>query len=100
MTLPKLTEKEFLVQVRELAELTGWLHYHTHDSRRSEPGFPDLVLVRDDRIIFAELKVGKGKMTDEQLNWMSHLSATGKVETWIWHPDSWDLIEQTLNRGR
>ncbi len=42
----KLYEKPFQAQVVELARLSGWLTYHTHDSRRSQSGFPDLVLVR------------------------------------------------------
>lgn len=38
-------EKVFQAQVLDLAHLSGWLCYHTHNSRRSAPGFPDLVLV-------------------------------------------------------
>jgi hypothetical protein len=39
-----------------LVHLLGWRVYHTWDSRKSEPDFPDLVLVRD-RVMFAELQV-------------------------------------------
>lgn len=40
-------ERDFQAAVMELARLLGWRVYHTWDSRKSEPGFPDLVLVRD-----------------------------------------------------
>ena len=32
--------------VQHLTRLPYWLAYHTHDSRKSAPGFPDLVLLR------------------------------------------------------
>ena len=37
-----LNEKKFQSQVVRIAKVFGWLCYHTYDSRRSEPGFPDL----------------------------------------------------------
>src|SRR5688572_19177552 len=40
------TERAFQAQVVKYARLMGWTAYHTHDSRRSQAGFPDLVLVR------------------------------------------------------
>jgi hypothetical protein len=34
-----------------VAQLYGWAHYHTHDSRRSDEGWPDLVLCRPPRLV-------------------------------------------------
>ena len=31
--LPPLSEAQFQAQVVELANITGWVTYHTHDSR-------------------------------------------------------------------
>lgn len=87
-------EKDFMSAVIELAKLRRWLVYHTHDSRRSEPGFPDLVLVRD-RVLFAELKTEKGKITRDQTNWMERLRAAG-ADAHIWRPQDWDEIEAAL----
>ena len=58
-----MTEREFMEAVRHLARMTGWRCYHTHDSRRSEPGFPDLVLVRGGKALFVELKTAHGRLT-------------------------------------
>lgn len=95
-TMPKMSEKQFQQQVVDMARALGWMAYHTHDSRRSEPGFPDLVLVRE-RIIYAELKSETGKPTLEQLSWMEALKVAG-AEVYLWRPSDACEIEETLKR--
>jgi VRR-NUC domain len=96
-----VTEKKFLQMVRELAWLHGYRSYHTHDSRRSESGFPDLVLVRParrgvaGRTIFAELKIGKNCATAEQEAWLEALRSTGQA-AYLWRPEDWETIEEIL----
>ena len=91
-----VSERDFQRQVVELAELTGWRTYHTYDSRRSNPGFPDLVLVRAPRVIFAELKREKGRVTVAQRDWARVLRACPGVEYYLWRPSGWDEIEDAL----
>ena len=55
----------------------GWLVYHTHDSRRSEPGFPDVVMVRGSDSLFPEVKAGSDTTTDDQLKWLCALKRAG-----------------------
>lgn len=95
--LPKtISEKAFMARVIELAKLHGWRAYHTHDSRRSERGFPDLVLVRKGVCVFAELKRSRAeKPTAEQLAWLADLGACG-LPAHLWAPEDWDQIEATL----
>ena len=95
-----ISEKDFLEQVRELARYEGWLSYHTYRSTRSEPGFPDLVLVRPPRVIFAELKTEKGKLSADQKAWLDVLDRCNEVETYLWRPSDWDRIVKTLKRER
>ena len=94
--IPPMTEKEFLQQVRDLAKLCGWLVYHTHDSRRSPEGFPDLVLVRNDKIIFAELKSEKGRTTSAQEMWLKALEKVPGVDVYLWRPSDWDRVVEVL----
>jgi hypothetical protein len=78
-----------------LAGLRGWLAYHTHDSRRSAPGFPDLVMLRGLRLLVAELKVGRNRLTRDQAVWLAAFRAAG-VECHEWRPDDWPEIEVAL----
>lgn len=82
-----MAEAQFLAAVRQLAQLCGWRVYHTHDSRRSEPGFPDLAMVHpgQKRIVFAELKTATGRTTAEQDAWLVDLDAAG-AEAYLWRP--------------
>ena len=91
-----LSEKDFMDSVVAVAKGRGWLVYHTHDSRRSEPGFPDLVMLRGKRMIVAELKVGKNTLTLEQEEWMKAFEAAGVSECNEWYPANWGEIMEVL----
>jgi hypothetical protein len=91
-----VTEAELQANVLELAGLHGWLGYHTHDSRRSAAGFPDLVLVRGDRLVFAELKREGRYPTPAQRTWLAALGAVTKIDAQLWRPGDWPAIEQAL----
>ena len=97
---PTIREADFLATVTELATLCGWLVYHTYDSRRSQAGFPDLVLVRADSLIFAELKTAKGTIKPIQRKWLDTLAAVAKtqpdVAVYLWRPEDWRGIEKIL----
>lgn len=94
MTRPAISERAWQAQVLELATLYRWTWYHTHDSRRSNPGFPDLVLVRD-RVLFAELKTDRGRLTNDQLGWISRLEEAG-AEAFVWRPKDLDDVRTEL----
>lgn len=96
----ELTEKQFQDQVLEAADKLGWYRHHDHDSRkqdwRSDSGFPDLVLAREGKIIFAELKSKRGRVTGEQQCWLNTLRANPNVEVYVWRPDDWPEVERVL----
>ena len=100
MSKSTLTEANFQRTVIELAELHRWLVYHTHDSRRSQPGFPDLTMVRRGKLIFAELKTEKGKLTEDQAHWLAALDCVrlriGGTHVYLWRPSDWREIEEVL----
>lgn len=66
----------------------GWKVYHTYDSRRSVPGFPDLVLVHEQHgVVWRELKRQKGaRVSADQREWLDGLTAAGE-DAAIWRPE-------------
>ena len=93
----RITEKKFQSQIVQLAKLYGWTVYHTYDSRRSEPGFPDLVLVRE-TVLFRELKTDDGKLTPAQKAWGDTLKKAGANYA-VWRPSMAQEINEEI-RGR
>jgi len=87
----EIKEKAFEQQVHNLARSLGWLYYHTWRSKFSEPGFPDCVLVKGGRTIYAELKTEKGKVTTAQQQWLDALAAAGN-EVYLWRPSDYEEI--------
>lgn len=100
----QMSEKQLQQFVIDTASHFGWLHYHTHDSRRSAAGFPDLVLVRDVELLFVELKAQRGRLRDEQVVWLRALEAACKgkraTEVHVWRPADQSVIVERLARRR
>lgn len=98
MMAAAMTEAELQAWVTTSARMLGWLAYHTHDSRHSEAGFPDCVLVRPPRMIVAELKSMKGKVTAGQQLWLDAFKALALpgVQVHVWRPDQLDDILEVL----
>lgn len=89
------TEKDFCQQVVNLAHLMKWKVYHTWTSIHSQPGFPDLILLRGRQIIVAELKSEKGSLTISQEEWLAAFRSVG-VPVYIWRPSMLKQIEEVL----
>ena len=97
--LPEDTPEELLLaKIRDVAKAWGWLTYHTHDSRKSESGFPDLVLTNGVSLLMYELKDNQKKPSKEQALWLSMLAHTEKVEQGIWRPRDFPEIVARLTR--
>ncbi len=80
-----MTENELMGAVIEMIEWTHGRYYHTYESRRSNPGWPDLVIAYPGRLLVRELKTAKGKVTAEQSIWLALLAGAG-LDTGVWRP--------------
>ena len=96
LAIAELTEKEWQEQVVALARTVGWKVFHTYDSRRSNPGLPDLILVRD-RVVFAELKRESGRLSAAQDEWQARLRRAG-AEHYVWRPRDLETVGAVLSR--
>lgn len=83
----QMTERQMQDHVLAAARSLGWIAYHTHDSRRSQPGFPDLVLVHpvQRRVLWRELKTERGRVTAAQDQWI-HALTRARQNVAVWRP--------------
>ena len=58
---------------------------------QGDPGYPDLTMARAGKVVWAELKSEKGKLSDAQIGWCS---AIGPVH--VWRPSDWDTVVEVL----
>lgn len=95
----QISEKVFMAAVVRLAREHGWLCYHTHNARKSLPGYPDLTMAKAGRpLLFAELKVPGGQLTLQQHAWLEALTLAEGKEVHLWQPDDWPTIAARLTR--
>jgi hypothetical protein len=103
----EVIEKDFQKLVINLAQGSGWLVHHALPSMNKrgvwathelgDHGFPDLVLAHPaGRVIFAELKSDKGKVSPLQSRWITALQQGAVVH--VWRPADLDWIAQYLRQ--
>ena len=96
-----LSERDFTTKVIDRAKARGWKVFHPRPARTAHgwrtagqgtpQGFPDLVLALDTVVLFVELKSQKGKLTDEQKDWLHHTNGA------VWRPQDWPAICKVLD---
>jgi len=108
-----VTERELTKAIVAFARERGWLVAHFETSRamregggfltaqRGDKGFPDLVMARASRLVFAELKTARGRVDFNQATWLNRLESVGGVvggvECYVWRPAHWpDDVAEVL----
>lgn len=128
-----MLEADWQASVIDLAHLYGWRVAHFRKVRVQRPngsiyhetpaaadgvGFPDLVLVRPPRLVFAELKTDTGRLRPEQETWLDLLRGVADsverntglaedygaglrpaVEVHVWRPRDADEVARVLVRS-
>jgi len=94
----EMTERDLQAWVIVLARLLGWRVAHFRPARTAHgwrtpvagdgAGFPDLVLVGHGRVLFRELKAGRGRLRPEQEAWLSALRSSG-ADAEVWTEADW-----------
>lgn len=94
----QISEERFMNDVIDYAVLCGWrLIYHVPDSRRvTSAGFPDLVMVRNGRLLFIECKKVGGVLSLAQNAWLFELGKVPGVEVTVATPEDWPDLERLL----
>ena len=103
--LRAISEATWQQTVIDLAERLQWRWYapprngiRRHGTVRTvPPGFPDLVLARGPRLVFAELKRETGKASEAQERWAEALTRAS-AEVYQWRPSDLDEVRAVLGR--
>lgn len=101
----EISEASWQKMVIQLAVSKGWKYYHPPDNIPNKAGkrqyvvagYPDLTLVKDNRLLFIELKRNLGKTTKEQVEWLEALKKAG-AEVYVWRPKDYNEVVQVLSR--
>ena len=110
-TLPAQSEADFQRMVVDMAHRLGWVtfsvrqaavHFGKGADRKdmafvTSGGWPDLVLCKPPKLLFAELKSEKkgAKVSPEQEEWIAWLKGCNE-DVRVWSPRDWPEIEATL----
>lgn len=75
--------------------ISGWVTPVSADGA----GFPDLVMLREFRMVVVELKSQRNSLSPEQSEWMNSFKMCG-AEVYLWRPSDWldGTIESVLER--
>ena len=92
-----VSEQAYMSTIQQAAEIYGWYQYHTHDSRRSTPGFPDLVLIKPPKVIFLEVKREKARLSVAQADVLAMLWGCNEVQAAVVRPSDWAQVVEWLS---
>ena len=110
------SEADLQERLCDLLRLKGYLVSHTHDSRYSEPGLPDIIAVgrkggpAEGSLIVVETKKGnaklrlttitkRGRYLPGQQDWLDAFAVVKKVEAMVVRTtDDWDSVVAKLTK--
>jgi hypothetical protein len=103
----RMTEAQLQSAIIDLAHALGYRAAHFRPALTSKgwrtpvsadgKGFPDLNLVKKDRVVYIECKSEKGKQSPEQREWEIAIRESG-AEYFLFRPSDWmnDNVEKAL----
>ena len=99
-----MAEADLQAAITDALTLYGWNFHHETDSRRSRPGFPDIVAAHPDGgpVLMWELKTATGRVTAEQEEWIDTLTGRPGIHARVVRPAdlerALDLIARRCDR--
>jgi hypothetical protein len=104
-SMPQMSEAQLQQNVIDMAHVFGWLVHAERPAMRADgtwrtpiqgdKGFPDLVLIKGNRVLFCELKSQRGYTSEAQEEWWRRTLDT-KVQYYLWRPAEW--FDGTIER--
>lgn len=72
-------EARVVKKIRTYLQADGWLTWKNHGSAYAPPGLPDVMGVRNGRLIAIECKTPRGTPTKSQESWIRRLRNQGAI---------------------
>lgn len=94
-----VSEGAWQAAVMRVLKGAGYMTYHTHDSRRSPSGWPDVAAIKPTGgiLYLCELKTETGIVSQAQAAWLEALAGTRGVVAEVWKPS---MVEDIAARLR
>lgn len=93
-----MTEKDLERAIAEMARFLGFMVFHARPAQSNKgwrtpvaydgKGFPDLLLVGNERVIFLEIKTDVGRVSPDQSRWSEQIIQSGG-EYFLLRPNDW-----------
>jgi Holliday junction resolvase len=73
----KVTETDIRRQIQDYLRIRGWFVFYILQGLGAYKGIPDLIAVKNGRVLFIELKTPRGRQSDYQKQFQADLEAAG-----------------------
>jgi len=76
-TQVKITENDIKRQIKQLLSLKGYFHFHILQGLGAYRGIPDIIAIKNNRVLFLEIKRPGGRQSDYQKQFQADIEGQG-----------------------
>jgi len=73
----KITENDVKKQVKQYLSLKGYFHFHIMQGLGAYRGIPDIIAIKNNRVLFLEIKRPGGRQSDYQKQFQADIEEHG-----------------------
>jgi len=73
----KVTENDVKKQVKQYLSLKGYFHFHILQGLGAYKGIPDIIAIKNNRVLFLEIKRPGGRQSDYQKQFQADIEGHG-----------------------
>ena len=73
----KVTENDVKCAVKQLLSIKGYFHFPILQGLGAKRGIPDIIAIKNNRVLFLEIKRPGGKLTEHQQQFQADINGQG-----------------------
>jgi len=73
----KISENDIKKQVKQYLSLKGYFHFHIMQGLGAYKGIPDIIAIKNNRVLFLEIKRPGGRQSDYQKQFQANIEGQG-----------------------